>query len=147
MKILVPLDGSQRAEAAIPIALRLVHDPTTSLVLMAVASMHPGEHPAPAERDLEPIREAQTYLDTAKGHLVPKMEGVTTAVWSGPAAAAIIKAAEAHGADMIVMTTQGRTGRERDMFGSVADAVLRNAPMPVLVLRPRRDAASRVSAA
>jgi nucleotide-binding universal stress UspA family protein len=147
MKILVPLDGSQMAEAAIPIALRLVHEPKTSLVLLAVASMHPGQEPAPAERELEPIREAQSYLDTAKSHLMPAIEGVTTAVWSGPAAAAIIKAAQAYGADMIVMTTQGRSGRERDMFGSVADAVLRGAPMPVLVLRPRRDVASRAPAA
>jgi nucleotide-binding universal stress UspA family protein len=73
-------------------------------------------------------------------------EGVVTTVWSGPAAAAIIKAAQTHGVDMIVMTTRGRTGRERDMFGSVADAVLRNAPMPVLVLRRRLQGAGEGSA-
>jgi nucleotide-binding universal stress UspA family protein len=70
---------------------------------------------------------------------MPATEGVETSVWSGPAAATIIKAAQTYGADMIVMTTHGRSGREREMFGSVADSVLRNAPMPVLVLRPRRE--------
>lgn len=146
MKILVPLDGSQTAEAAIPIALRLVHEPKTSLVLVAVANPRPGQEPAPAEQEVAPIQEARAYLDTARAHLMPATEGVVTAVWSGPAAAAIIKAAQSYGADMIVMTTHGRTGRERDMFGSVADAVLRGAPMPVLVLRGRREAASRTTA-
>ena len=141
MKILVPLDGSQTAEGAIPIALRLVHEPKTSLILVAIANLHTGPEPAPADREIAPIQEAQAYLDTAKRHLLADTDGVVTAVWSGPAAAAIIKAAQVYGVDMIVMTTHGRTGRERDMFGSVADAVLRGAPMPVLVLRGRRDAA------
>jgi nucleotide-binding universal stress UspA family protein len=138
MKILVPLDGSETAESAVPIALRLVREPRTSLVLVSIANVRTGPEPAPADRELAPIQEARSYLDCATSHLVPDTEGVVTEVWTGPAAAAIIKAAQAHGADMIVMTTHGRTGRERDMFGSVADAVLRGAPMPVLVLRGRR---------
>jgi nucleotide-binding universal stress UspA family protein len=147
MKILVPLDGSQTAEGAIPIALRLVHEPKTSLILVAVANLHTGREPAPADHEIAPIQEAQTYLDTAKRHLLAETDGVVTAVWTGPAAAAIIKAARVYGVDMIVMTTHGRTGRERDMFGSVADAVLRGAPMPVLVLRGRRDVAAGATAA
>ena len=147
MKILVPLDGSLTAEAAIPIALRLVREPKTSLVLLAVANVRPSQEPAPAEPEIAPIQEARSYLQTAKDHLMPGTEGVVTVVWSGQAAAAIIKAAAAYGVDLIVMTTHGRTGRERDMFGSVADAVLRGAPMPVLVLRPRREAGREVTSA
>jgi nucleotide-binding universal stress UspA family protein len=139
MKILVPLDGSQTAEAAIPIALQLVREPKTSLVLLGVATIRPGQEPVRAEEELAPIQEARAYLDCARDHLMPATAGVQTEVWSGPAAATIIKAAQTHGADMIVMTTHGRSGREREMFGSVADAVLRGAPMPVLVLRPRRE--------
>jgi nucleotide-binding universal stress UspA family protein len=145
MKILVPLDGSRTAEAAIPIALQLVREPKSSLVLLAVASVHISQEPAPAEPEVAPIQEALSYLQTAKAHLMADTEGVVTTVWSGPAAAAIIKAAQTHGVDMIVMTTRGRTGRERDMFGSVADAVLRNAPMPVLVLRRRLQGAGEGS--
>lgn len=147
MKILVPLDGSRTAEAAIPVALRLVREPKTSLVLVAVANVRAGQEPAPADSGIAPIQEARSYLQTAKDQLMPETEGVVTVVWSGQAAAAIIKAAETYGVDMIVMTTHGRTGRERDMFGSVADAVLRGAPMSVLVLRPRRDAARAVGPA
>ena len=138
MRILVPLDGSATAESAVPIALRIVREPKTSLVLVSVANVRTGPEPAPADRELAPIQEARSYLDSAKSHLMPDTEGVVTEVWTGPAAAAIIKAARAHGVDMIVMTTHGRAGRERDMFGSVADAVLRGAPMPVLVLRGPR---------
>jgi nucleotide-binding universal stress UspA family protein len=145
MKILVPLDGSRTAEAAIPIASRLAHEPKSSLVLLAVASVHISQEPAPAEPEIAPIQEACSYLETAKAHLMADAEGVVTKVWSGPAAAAIIKAAQTYGVDMIVMTTRGRTGRERGMFGSVADAVLRNAPMPVVVLRRRLEAAGEGS--
>jgi nucleotide-binding universal stress UspA family protein len=147
MKILVPLDGSRTAEAAVPIALRLAREPKTSLVLVAVANVHHSPEPAPAEPEIAPVQEARSYLETARAHLLPDAEGVVTTVWSGPAAAAIVAAAQRYGVDLIVMTTHGRTGCERDMFGSVADAVLREAPMPVLVLRPRREAAREVSPA
>jgi nucleotide-binding universal stress UspA family protein len=147
MKILIPLDGSRTAEAAIPIARRLASQPKSSIVLVAVANVRAVPEPAAAESEIAPIKEAQSYLETARAHLLADAEGVVTAVWSGPAAAAIVKAAQTYGAEMIVMTTHGRSGRERDMFGSVADAVLREAPMPVLVLRPARESARQVSPA
>lgn len=111
-----------------------------------MANVRVGQEPAPAEPEIAPIQEARSYLEAARGHLTPDAEGVVTTVWSGPAAAAILKAAETYGVDMIVMTTHGRSGRERDMFGSTADAILRDAPMPVLVLRPRREAVGQRSA-
>jgi nucleotide-binding universal stress UspA family protein len=117
------------------------------LVLLAVANVRIGQEPAPAEPEIAPIQDARSYLESAKGHLPRDAEGVVTTVWSGPPAAAILKAAATYGVDMIVMTTHGRSGRERDMFGSVADAVLREAPMPVLVLRPRRGPAGQASTA
>lgn len=92
-----------------------------------------------------PVRDAQTYLDTARRRLVSGYGDVSTVVWRGAPAAAIVRAAQDYGADRIVMTTHGRTGRERDIFGSVADAVLRNAPMSVIVIRPRREAGRRVA--
>jgi nucleotide-binding universal stress UspA family protein len=146
MKILVPLDGSQTAEAAIPLAVRLAGGQKDSILLVAIANVRASEAPAPAEPTIAPVEDARSYLETAKSHLLTGTT-VATAVWSGSAAAAITKAAETYGVDMIVMTTHGRGGRERDMFGSVADAVLRNAPMPVLVLRQRMPVAHQVPAA
>jgi nucleotide-binding universal stress UspA family protein len=145
MKILVPLDGSQAAEAAIPVAVRLAGEPKATLVLLAVANARLSQEPGPAEPGIAPVQDARSYLEGARGRLMPDIDGVTTRVWSGPAAVAIVKAAQSYGVDMIVMTTHGRSGRERDLFGSVADAVLREAPMPVLVLRPRRELACQTS--
>ena len=146
MKILVPLDGSQTAEAAIPVAVRLAGE-GKSIMLLTVANLRIGEEPAPAEPEIARVRDARAYLDTAKSHLLAGAGDIATAVWSGPAATAIIKAATTYGVDMIVMTPHGRTGRQHDMFGSVADAVLRNAPMPVLVLRQRLPIAREAAAA
>jgi nucleotide-binding universal stress UspA family protein len=139
MKILVPLDGSTTAEAALPLAAQLARAEEAVLVLLMVTDLHRAPDPAPCEPDLVPIHDAQIYLDTARRHLVAGHRDVVTAVWRGTPAAAIIRAAVEYDADQIVMTTHGRTGNQRDMFGSVADAVLRNAPMAVVVLRPQRE--------
>ena len=56
---------------------------------------------------------------------------------SGPPAAEIVKTATYWSADMIVIGTHGRGGLERILLGSVADAVIRNAPCPVLVVRTK----------
>jgi nucleotide-binding universal stress UspA family protein len=142
MKILVPLDGSRTAEAALPLAQQLARTEKGALVLLMVANIHPAPDPAPCEPDLAPIRDAQNYLDTARRQLSHDYRDVSTVVWRGTPAAAIIRAAAQYGADHIVMTTHGRTVNQRDMFGSVADAVLRNAPMAVVVVRPPREQSS-----
>jgi nucleotide-binding universal stress UspA family protein len=138
MKILVPLDGSTIAEAALPLARQLARTEKAELVLLTVTNVHPAPDPAPCDPNLVPIHDAQHYLDTARRQLAPDYGDASTAVWRGAPGAAIVQAAVQYGADYIVMTTHGRTGYTRDMFGSVADAVLRNAPMKVVVVRPRR---------
>jgi nucleotide-binding universal stress UspA family protein len=142
MKILVPLDGSTAAEAALPLALQLARAESAGLVLLMVTSAIPAPDPAPVEPDLASNREAQAYLEAAREHLARDHPAVSTAVWRGVPASAIVRAAQHYGADRIVMTSHGRSGTERDIFGSVADAVLRRAPMSVIVFRPRRELAA-----
>lgn len=139
MKILVPLDGSTTSEAALPLAVQLARTEKAGLVLLTVTNVHPAPDPAPCAPDLVPIHDAQLYLDAVRRQLAPDHDDASTAVWRGAPAATIVRAAMEYGADYIVMTTHGRTGNTRDMFGSVADAVLRNAPMAVVVVRPRRE--------
>jgi nucleotide-binding universal stress UspA family protein len=139
MKILVPLDGSTSAEAALPLALRLARTEKAALVLLTVTNIHPAPDPAPCEPDLVPIHDAQLYLDAARRQLAADYGEISIAVWRGAPAAAIVRAAVQYDVDHIVMTTHGRAGYQRDMFGSVADAVLRNAPMTVVVVRPPRE--------
>jgi len=141
MKILVPLDGSTTAEAAVPLALQLARGENVGLVLLMVANVHPAPDPAPCEPDVAPIREAKAYLDSAGHHLASEYRDVSTVVWRGAPADTIVRAAQDYGVDRIVMTSHGRSGKEREIFGSVADAVLRHAPMCVIVVRARREPA------
>ena len=57
-------------------------------------------------------------------------------VWTGDPGSSISAAAEAEEADLVVVGTRGRSGAERMLLGSVSDHVVRNAPCPVLVVRP-----------
>src|SRR5215470_18999341 len=91
MKILVPLDGSSTAEAALPLAVQLARAENAGLVLLMVTDVHRAPDPAPCEPELVPIHDAQIYLDTIRRHLVPDLEDVMTTVWHGAPAAAIIR--------------------------------------------------------
>jgi nucleotide-binding universal stress UspA family protein len=58
-------------------------------------------------------------------------------IWQGDPGESITAAAESEACDLIVMGTHGRTGLRRSLAGSVSDYVIRNAPCPVLVVRPK----------
>jgi nucleotide-binding universal stress UspA family protein len=136
-RILVPLDGSDLAEAALETALELViEQPSALLVLLRAA-----EAPAPAAADrmeerARLVREAETYLNgVAAGLREGGISRVKTCVWCGPAAPTIVEAAESERASLIVMTSHGRGGLGRMIFGSVVESVLRGTRTPILVVR------------
>ena len=92
------------------------------------------------------LEEADAYLRAVAA--TPFFEGlrVITTVRSGEAPQEIIAAAREIGADVIAMTTHGRTGLKRLLFGSVAEAVLRMSDVPVFMLRAAHlEAAMRVA--
>jgi nucleotide-binding universal stress UspA family protein len=137
-KILVPLDGSILAEAALAKAATFAKDqPGATLVLLraAEAATLPGADPTEAQ--VEVVREAEEYLASIADRL--KREGVTkveTSVWYGKPASAIVEAAQFGKVDLIVMSTHGRSGVGRLILGSVAESVLRGTRTPILLLRP-----------
>ncbi len=135
-RILVPLDGSETAEAALPAARGLARTSGAELLLIGVTEARFDQSPAPIEAGLSRIREAEAYLKRIRERLASGGERVAAFLWNGTPAAAIVKAASEYQVDMIVMTTHGHSGREKDMFGSVAEAVLRGTSLPVLVVRP-----------
>jgi nucleotide-binding universal stress UspA family protein len=135
-RILVPLDGSKAAEAALPSALQLARASGAQLLLLRATDVRFDQEPAPVEVGLAPIRAAEAYLRGVQDRVGAELERVTAFVWRGSAAAAIVKAVRHYQIDLIVMTTHGRSGREQEMFGSVAEAVLRGVTIPVLVVRP-----------
>jgi nucleotide-binding universal stress UspA family protein len=80
-------------------------------------------------------REAEEYLAGVASRLMAKGIRVRTKIGRGDPASEILTAAGTTGADLIAMTTHGRTGPARLLFGSVAEAVLRRAEVPVLLMR------------
>ena len=143
--ILVPLDGSPLAEAALPYALELASKFGSKLTLARVllpASQRFTQ--LGSSQDIQVMlelhkkeQEASTqYLKAMQGSLEKQGYDVTAIVIEGiPVADHIIDEARSLEVDTIVMSTHGRTGVGRLLFGSVAENVLRQAEMPVLLVR------------
>jgi nucleotide-binding universal stress UspA family protein len=142
--ILVPLDGSQTAEAALPYAEAIAEVTGAALRLFAVA-----ETEGSAVADAPAVRQylgsaghaaLSAYLDTTAASLRGRGLTITAAVASGDPADEIVAAADEIPDVVIVMATQGRGGLDRLLIGSVADKVMRIATRPALLVRPPRAA-------
>ncbi len=133
-RILVPLDGSPLAEAAIPHALALAKSCGGELVLLrvAVAPVFPLD---PVLAWAGAVEEARDYV--AGLALKLRDEGIKITVrarWGDPVEE-ILEYVDEGDIDLIAMTTHGRTGLKRWVLGSVAENVLRRAAVPVLMVR------------
>lgn len=145
-RILVPLDGSDRAEQALETAAELALKFGAEVLLLRALTLSlqafvaaPGI-PVPVYQGemLDAERaEIEKYLAHQAEALRSRGVTVSLVVGEDVAAAAILDAAEDARADLIVMSTHGRTGLARWTYGSVAEKVLRHAPCPVLVVRPQ----------
>ena len=133
-QVLVPLDGSELAEKALSYARALATGSSTILLVRATGC-YPMED-APAEEQLELFKQAELALAETVQRL--DMTGLTAIphVYGGDPAAAILKVASVHGADLIAMSTHGRGGLGRWAFGSVAERVLHQATCPILLISP-----------
>lgn len=142
--VLVPLDGSGFAEAALPIAKQLVARSRGRLCLItadhpSLAMATSGEFGVTlASMGDEIRRDDELYLVRTAAMLGTVGDGpVQERLVDGPAGEAICEEAGRIGADLIVMATHGRNAVERVWLGSVADYVVRHASRPVLLVRPR----------
>ncbi len=140
-RILVPLDGSARAERAIPVAVRIARALGGSIILLRVAtapvdtgkySSTSGYVEEAADTDLAG---AASYLENIAGS--DQLAGIKTEIktFIGAVAPAILSASQSFHANIIVMCSHGYTGFKRWTLGSVADKVTRHSPIPVFVLR------------
>ena len=154
-KILVPLDGSALAETAIPTAVQLAKEQGATVTLMRAAEM-PWLHTEDVvDAQVMVVREAEEYLGNIADRLrADGYDAVDTSVWYGAPATSIVDGAKAQKADLIVMTSHGRSGLGRLILGSVAESVLRGTTTPILLLRaagaavlPPDGKAKRVEAA
>lgn len=140
-RIIVPLDGSARAEHAIPVAARIARASGASIVLVRVVTA-PMNYRRPLGVPPDVAREA---IDAELNEVKRYLEGIArsgtlagilikTKALAGPDAPTLLAAAESLHADLIVMCSHGYTGFKRWILGSVAQKIARHSPVPVLIL-------------
>ncbi len=143
-RILVPLDGSGLAESAFPYAEQIAMKVGAEVLLLA--SLHEADswagHLVQADKESAPL--VKTYLDIKAKELQGKGIAVKTDTTSEAAAEAIVAHVIDENEDLIVMSSHGRSGVTRWVFGSVAHKVLHGACCPILLVRPSSDSAKPI---
>ena len=146
-KILVPLDGSQLAEQALPYARSLAQKYEAELILLMVipplslpvlADPYGGVlYKYPTEEEMNKHKQAaQTYLSDLQKSL--RQQNIVTHIQvleDASIADGIVGVASEEAVDVIVKTTHGRSGLSRWVYGSVATKVLQEAPCPIFLVR------------
>jgi nucleotide-binding universal stress UspA family protein len=148
-KILLTLDGSELALLALPHARAMAQSFSAELILLQVIEDLTAKqlHYVPSELlvDVErysakqlqsAVEDAQQELDALVAQLHAESIPARSIVKVGEAAATIIDFAATENVDLIVMSTHGRTGLARWVYGSVAEKVSQAAPCPTLLIRP-----------
>jgi nucleotide-binding universal stress UspA family protein len=145
-KILVPLDGSPEAEAAIDTAKAVAEKFGSAIVLLEVTPGYGRIMAASAAESLGSAGAVEALMaaeQVAEGKASAYLDGIRQAkgtpqwqalVAEGDSGSVIVDQAKAVGADLIVLATHQRTGLKRLFLGSVADDVIRHANAPVLVV-------------
>ncbi len=143
-RIMVPLDGSALSEAVLTHAQDIARQYNAEICLLRVV-VFPAPDTAISEADLalrygddlDQLRtEARTYVEHIAAAL--RADGVAARgdTRDGAVCETILQHAAAIGADLIAMSTHGRSGSARWLMGSVADKIVRASPAPVLLFRP-----------
>ena len=145
-KILVPLDGSEFSECSLEhvkaiatgcrvpeVVLLRVVEPVSSATYAAYAEVRGDWVPQLEKQDQA---EAESYLSKVADNLRKEGVAAQTAMVSGRPAEKILDYASNNQTDLIIMSTHGKTGLSRWVFGSVTDKILHNSAVPVLVVPP-----------
>lgn len=147
-KLLVPLDGSSRAEEILPHSEEMARRHEAQIVFMQVVEppiiVQSGIlQPDPFNMTLcnqeyeRLIHEAEIYLERLKTQFLAKGIQSQTIVTTGPIVEAIIEVAENEKADLICIASHGRGGVARVFYGSVAAGILQRVDRPLLLIRAR----------
>ncbi len=124
--ILIPLDGSALSERALPYAVRLARSRESRIVLVRATD--------PGHDHVDGLVEAEAYLESIAQRVGKAGVRAEPAAPTGEAAPTILSEIELRDCDLVVMSTHGRSGLGRWIYGSVADRVLRRADVPVLLV-------------
>ena len=140
-QILVPLDGSELAEMALPHAESLARKYDTTLVLLSIVT--PPTITSRGAKAMELFEEkintlmqdADEYLDKLKRKLAEKK--IKTEIYTklGPVVKSILEFADNDDVDLVIIASHGRSGLGRFFFGSVAAGILNRVGQPLMVIR------------
>ena len=144
--ILVPLDGSKRAERILPYVEELALKFGAKLILLQViepsvvlAAPYDMGHYYDVNQIERLSDEAKGYLNSVRTEL--EMKGITseTLVDNGPVVTCILEEAIRKDVDLIAMASHGRSGLARAFYGSVAAGILHQADRPLLLIRAQEE--------
>ena len=145
-KILVPLDGSERAETVLPYVEELAQVFKAKVILLQIIELtvyqesihgYTGAKTFDQYRRETSTQEAKTYLDGVQERLQEKGILSESFIELGPSVQTIISIAEKEDADLIAMASHGRTGLSYVFYGSVAAGILHRVDRPLLLIRAK----------
>lgn len=146
-RIIVAADESDPSAAALETALDLPPADRRTLVVCSVADVVPARAARAGSASRRSVSQARANADRAWAAAQARGIAVESRVLEGDPAEALVAQAALDGADLIVMGSHGRRGFDRLMLGSVAEQVVRTAPLPVLVVHAAAAPARAASAA
>ena len=147
--ILVPLDGSKRAEAILPHVEDLVQHYQARVIFLGVVEPEPAIiTPEPFYTPLDPqiyqqrVSEVKDYLAVQAAKFRRRNINAQVQVGEGSIVEKIIDVAKSENVDLVAMASHGRTGLSRVFYGSVAAGVLHQIDRPLLLIRSNDESAS-----
>lgn len=138
-KIIVPLDGSQLAEQVLPYVTQIAGVTGAKVVLMTSITPVALWEPSRLLKGAKEEKVATEYLEGQRVLLSQHGIEASSYVDVGRPASRIVKFAADQGADLIAMTTHGRSGIARTWLGSISTGVLHQSHLPLLLVRPMED--------
>ena len=145
-RLLVPLDGSGRAESVLPVAIRIARAQHAELVLAHVVPQLEVVRFGISERDLRELRErlderndaeARSYLEDLRLRMLGEPFPVRTLVTrNGDARAQLRRVVIDQAVDLVILSSHGSTGLADMPCGSVTEYLAMHAPAPMLIVRP-----------
>ena len=136
--ILLPLDGSDLAERAVPFAVAQAERFRAHLILLRAVEpiLYTRSLAALDDARQERIEWAHDYLESVATRIRERGVQVKIVVTEEDPHVAITQYAETHQVDLIALCSRGRSGPSRWLMGTVADRIVRGAKVPVLLVRP-----------
>ena len=144
--IIVPLDGSKRAEKILPHVEELARCMGSMIIIMQVIESHisfsgleVNQQAAAFEAYKNELRTAEEYVTEVQAKFHAKGLHCQARVEYGSVVSTIIRVSQQANVDLIAMASHGRTGLQRVFYGSVAAGVLNRTDRPLLLIRSEEE--------